>query len=175
MVDPYLGQINAVGFNFAPRGWSFCNGQLLPISQNTALFALLGTTFGGDGRTTFALPDLRGRSIVHVGSGAGLDHISWGQRGGRYETTLTTATMPSHSHIQKIQVNEEDGGTSDDPVNHFIGNSGSNAFNPAATADKFLASGNTANTGGGQPFNTRNPYLGVYVCIAMVGVFPSRS
>ena len=104
-MEPFLGQIQPFGFNFAPRGWAQCDGQILPISQNTALFSLLGTTFGGDGRTTFALPDLRSRSIVHIGTGAGLDNIKWGERGGATTHTLTLAQMPSHNHNVSVNVN----------------------------------------------------------------------
>lgn len=174
-MEPFLGQIQAFGFNFPPRGWAFCDGQLLPIAQNTALFSLLGTTFGGDGRTTFGLPDLRGRSIVHVGNGPGLDTITWGERGGRYEVGLSTQNIPAHSHNQLIPINDEDGGTTDDPNGAYIGNSGSAAFNSTPTANKYLAQTKTGNTGGGIPFNSRNPFLGVYVSIAMQGIFPSRS
>jgi len=97
-MEPFLGQIQPFGFNFAPRGWAKCDGQLLPISTYSALFSLIGTTFGGDGRTTFGLPDLRGRSIVHIGNGPGLSSISWGQRGGVENIYITQANMPSHSH-----------------------------------------------------------------------------
>ena len=98
MAEPFIGQIQIFGFNFPPRGWSFCDGQLLPIAQNTALFSLLGTTFGGDGRTTFGLPDLRGRVAIHPGTGPGLPPVTWGQRGGAASTVLTTNQMPNHNH-----------------------------------------------------------------------------
>jgi len=98
-LDPFIGQIQAFGFNFAPRGWSLCDGQLLAISSNTALFSLIGTAFGGDGRTTFGLPDLRGRTAVHVGRGPGLSNITWGQRGGRENVNLTIQELPAHNHI----------------------------------------------------------------------------
>ncbi len=102
--EPFIGQITAVGFGFAPRGWATCDGQLLPISQYSAVFSLLGTTFGGDGRTSFGLPDLRGRSAVHVGSGPGLSNIRWGDRGGSETHTLTLAQMPPHSHAASTSV-----------------------------------------------------------------------
>ena len=98
MPNPFIGQVNYIGFNFAPRGWALCDGQLLPIASNTALFSLLGTAFGGDGRTTFALPDLRGRTPLGVGNGAGLNDVTWGQRGGSENVTLTVAQIPSHNH-----------------------------------------------------------------------------
>ncbi|MFT5780263.1 MAG: microcystin-dependent protein [Crocinitomicaceae bacterium] len=174
-MEPYIGQIQAFGFNFAPRGWSTCSGQLLAIAQNTALFSLLGTTFGGDGRTTFGLPDLRSRSIVGVGQGPGLDNVTWGEKSGHYTQTLTTQNLPAHSHVEQIAVNDQDGATGDDPKNAFLGNPGTFAFNAAASPGAFLGAGSTANTGGSQPFNSRNPFLGLYVCIAMVGIFPPRS
>ncbi|MHC4955882.1 MAG: phage tail protein, partial [Planctomycetota bacterium] len=96
--EPFIGQIQQFGFNFPPRGWAHCDGQLLPISSNTALFSLLGTTFGGDGRTTFGLPDLRGRIAKHVGTGPGLSPVTWGQRGGAETVVLNTGNMPSHTH-----------------------------------------------------------------------------
>ena len=174
-MDPFIGQIQPFGFNFPPRGWAKCDGTLLPISSYTALFSLLGTTFGGDGRTTFALPDLRGRSIVHIGSGPGLDTITWGERGGRISETLTVANLPAHHHAQQIAVNGQDGANTDDPVNGFIGNSGANAFNTAANPNEFLGAGNTGNQGNSQAFNIRNPFLGINVCIALQGIFPSRN
>lgn len=189
-MEPFLGQIQPFGFNFAPRGWAFCDGQLLPIAQNTALFSLLGTTFGGDGRTTFALPDLRGRSIVHCGNGAGLSTITWGERGGRENVTLNQMNMPSHSHAlvngtanvtvystesSGNEVNESDGGN-----NGFSTGGSTPAIyqESPTTADHVggvVISGSTNLTGGSQAFNIRNPFLGIYVSIAMQGIFPSRS
>jgi microcystin-dependent protein len=166
-MEPFLGQIQAFGFNFAPRGWAMCQGQLLPINQNTALFSLLGTTFGGDGRTTFGLPDLRSRSIVGMGQGPGLDNISWGERGGTISHTMTVAQMPNHTH--NIGVSSETGEESN-PVGKHIASHAA-AFNEDANGN--LAA--PQSQGSGQSFNIRNPYLGINVCIAMVGVFPSRS
>ncbi|MCI5084171.1 MAG: tail fiber protein, partial [Saprospiraceae bacterium] len=153
-MNPFIGQIQAFGFNFAPRGWAFCHGQLLAISANTALFSLLGTTFGGDGRTTFALPDLRSRSIRGVGSGPGLDHVSWGERGGRYEVTLSVSNLPSHNHTGEIAF----GGSANGAIgsNKYLAANtiGTNIFADAVTPAR---SGNgaveTNNTGGSQPFN----------------------
>ena len=189
-MEPFLGQIQAFGFNFAPRGWALCNGQLLPISANTALFSLLGTTYGGDGRTTFALPDLRGRSIVHVGTGAGLTPVSWGQRGGSERVTLTVAEMPNHNHMlqngtAKVEVfttNNGDVSADSDGGANGLGTAGSmpDIFreNPVNGSDQIggvKVSGTTNTTGGNQPFGIRNPYLGIYVSIATTGIFPSRS
>jgi len=166
-MTPFLGQIQAFGFNFAPRGWAFCAGQLLAISQNSALFSLLGTTFGGDGRTTFGLPDLRSRSIVGMGHGAGLDNISWGERGGAINHTLTVAQMPSHSH--NIAVNSAGGDEANPAGSHIAGHAG--GFSEDANANLAAPS----HTGGSQAFNIRNPFLGINVCIATTGVFPSRN
>ncbi|MCR9172213.1 MAG: tail fiber protein [bacterium] len=188
-MEPFLGQIQPFGFNFAPRGWALCNGQLLSIAANTALFSLLGTTYGGDGRTTFALPDLRGRSIVHVGSGPGLDHISWGERGGYYEANITTSHMPNHSHLltngmANVRVFTTDNGDAiaeTDNGNNSLGTAGTmpDIYRENPTAGDYLGgvqiSGTTNATGGSIPMNIRNPFLGIYVSIAMVGIFPSRS
>lgn len=174
-MEPFIAQIQPFGFNFAPRGWAQCNGQLMPIAQNTALFSLIGTTFGGDGRTTFALPDLRGRSIVHIGTGPGLETITWGERAGSSSHTLSILNLPTHTHTQLIPVNNEDGASSEDPENNFLGISGSNLYNTTATSNKFLGTSVTTPTGGGQPFYSRDPFLGINVCIALVGIFPSRS
>ncbi len=169
-MEPYVGQIQPFGFSFPPRGWAFCDGTQLPIAQYTALFSLLGTTFGGDGRVTFALPDLRGRYIRHVGTGPGLDHVSWGERGGDYELTITTSHMPSHTHNYTPQASSS-GPDQDDPANHY----------PATgtfyheTADEVMGSSTTAATGGGQPINSLNPFLGIYVSIALTGIYPSRN
>ena len=172
-MEPFIGQIQAFGFNFPPRTWAFCDGQLLAISNNTALFSLLGTTFGGDGRTTMALPDLRSRSIVHVGHGPGLSQISWGQRGGVETIALTTSNMPSHNHTTTMNV----GGTAEESgAGHFIGTSGT-IFAEDAVSGSTLNAGaiTSANNGGSQPYNNRNPFLGIYVCIALQGIYPSRS
>jgi microcystin-dependent protein len=171
-MEPFIGQIQAFGFNFAPRGWAFCNGQLLPISQNTALFSLLGTTYGGDGRTTFALPDLRGRSMVHYGQGPGLSSIQIGSRGGNENTTLSVVNLPSHSHPVSVAVNTENGEESSS-TSYLSSNAG--GFNEAPTAGAVLAGVTSASAGGGQPFSNRDPYLGINVCIALQGIFPSRN
>jgi microcystin-dependent protein len=171
-MEPFIGQIQAFGFNFAPRGWAFCNGQLLPISQNTALFSLLGTTYGGDGRTTFALPDLRGRSMVHYGQGPGLSPIQIGSRGGNENTTLNVGNLPSHNHPVSVAVNTGNGEESSS-TSYLSSNAG--AFNEAPTAGAVLAGVTSAPAGGGQPFSNRDPFLGINVCIALQGIFPSRN
>ncbi len=174
-MDPFIGQIQPYGFNFAPRSWALCDGQLMAISSNTALFSLLGTTFGGDGRTTFALPDLRGRSIVHVGRGPGLSTITWGQKGGSEQLNIRIQNLPSHSHTQLIPINDDEEANTDDPNNAVIGNSGNPRFYPNPSTGKFLRQSQTSNVGNSQPINIRNPFLGIYVCIALFGIFPSRS
>lgn len=171
-VEPFIGEIMMFGGNFCPRGWATCQGQLLQISQHQALFSLLGTMYGGDGRTTFGLPDLRGRSPIGVGTGPGLFPQTWGQRGGSENFTLTSAQLPPHSH--SIPVNSA-GGTSDNPVNNFMASNseGIKHYSPTAGTSEF--GGGTANSGGGQSVNKRSPYLAISFCIALVGTFPSRN
>jgi len=171
-MEPFIGQIQAFGFNFAPRGWAFCDGQLLPIASYTALFSLLGTTFGGDGRTTFALPDLRGRTIVHPGHGPGLNTVTWGQKSGVEQVTLTTMNMPSHNHNSSVAVNVGAGEASS-PTGYLAAHTGAFAEDPSSGAN--LAGVSNLNVGGNQAFNIRNPYVGIYTSIALVGVFPSRN
>lgn len=180
MSEPFLGEIKIVGFNFAPRGWALCSGQLLPIASNTALFSLLGTAFGGDGRTTFALPDLRGRSALHVGQGAGLSNVSWGQRGGTEDVTLTTSQIPSHYHSStNLRVGASSGdANTDDPDGSILAVTAEDTFR-GANANIIMGptsvTGNTDNTGGSRSHTNRPPYLGVYHVIALTGIFPSRS
>ncbi|OEJ98868.1 phage tail protein [Flavivirga aquatica] len=184
-MEPFLAEIIMFAGNFAPRGWALCNGQLLPIAQNTALFSLLGTTYGGDGRTTFALPDLRGRIAMHEGTGPGLSPVRLGQRGGSELVVLTTNELPNHNHSGStlngsVSVNEVDG-YSDEPAGRNIGISPTDTpYNDKVTdrtmaADSVNITGNTSNTGGSRPFSIRNPYLGVNYIIALQGIFPSRS
>lgn len=194
-MEDYIGTIKTFGFNFAPVGWSTCDGQLLAISTHQALFSLLGTTFGGDGRTTFALPDLRGRSIVHVGSGPGLSTIRWGEKGGREQVYMTVSNLPSHHHslvdgmarvLTSTVINTASNGETNEPDsgNNVFGGGGSslaiysepplnNDFVGGVTSISHI-SGITSNAGGNLPLDIRNPFLGLYVCIAMVGIFPSR-
>lgn len=166
-MEPFIGQILLFGFNFAPRGWAFCNGQLLPINQNSALFSLLGTTYGGDGRTTFGLPNLQGRVPMHFGQGPGLANRALGQTGGTQNITLGVNNLPVHNHA--ILAKAE--GDTDNPTGLFIAGDGTNSF--GTTEDTQLA--NTANTGSGQAFSNEQPFQVVNYCIALVGIFPSRN
>lgn len=169
MADPFLGEITLFGGNFAPRGWAFCDGSLLSIASNTALFALIGTIYGGDGRTTFALPDLRGRAPIHMGHGPGLTDRSQGENGGTEQNILTVGQMPSHGHA----LNSKEEANSDTPVGTFIAGSGSNSF--GTTADKQMSPTAVGAAGGNQPINNMQPYLAVNYIIALQGIFPSRN
>jgi microcystin-dependent protein len=195
--EPFLGQIETFGFNFAPRGWTFCDGQLLQISQFSAVFSLLGTTFGGDGRVTFGLPDLRGRVAIHPGQGPGLSRITWGQKGGTENHTLTQAQMPSHNHVATLHATNERGDSEypndvvGDPPVEFRNVLASkartkiykveppqvDASSPPPVVVKPMSpkSITVANTGGNQQFNIRDPFLGIYHSIALSGIFPSRN
>ncbi|MEZ4991314.1 MAG: tail fiber protein [Saprospiraceae bacterium] len=172
-MTPFIGQIQAFGFNFPPMGWTFCDGQLLPISQYSALFSLLGTTFGGDGRTTFALPDLRGRSAVHVGTGPGLSNIRLGERAGRETVTLTVANLPSHNHAVRATT---DDGTLDEPAaGSRFGTAGTTVYAASGSSTVAMANDTTTNTGSNSSFNIRNPFQGIPYSIALQGIYPSRS
>ena len=171
MSEPFLGMIAIYPYNFAPRGWAFCQGQILPIAQNTALFSLLGTTFGGNGQTTFALPDLRGRVPNSSGQGPGLSSYDLGQVGGTENTTLTINNMPGHNHTVAANGGDADSGK---PSGRVLANS--SATNFASAPDGTLM--NPAminNTGGSQPFSILGPYLTLNFCIALEGIFPSRN
>ena len=174
MSEPFLGEIAMFGGNFAPRGWAFCSGQLLPIASNEALFSLLGTTYGGDGRTTFALPDMRGRVPMHPGTGPGLTPRRLGQRLGTEIHTLNLTEMPSHNHSPVMRANATSGGFAT-PTGNVLGNDA--IYTRGGTADVSLGSTSiiSNNVGGGQPFNIMQPSLGVNCIIALQGVFPSRS
>jgi len=187
-MDPFIAQIIMFGGNFAPRGWAFCNGQLLAISSNTALFSLLGTTYGGDGRTTFGLPDLRGRVSIHPGTGPGLSTVALGQRGGTETHVLTVAEMPAHAHDGSslggttTMACADGDGNSNDASGNVLANASSGTPYTSNLADDTLGStgavsisGNTGDQGSGQAFSTRDPYVGVNYIIALQGLFPSRS
>lgn len=172
MSEQYIGQIQTFGFNFAPRSWAFCDGQILPIAQYTALFSLLGTTYGGDGRTTFGLPDLRGRRMTGVGNGPGLNPISWGERRGAVERTLTSAEMPSHNHHIAVTESAAD---EEDPTDNFLAATSEATYKASGNGTLLNGQSAVSNTGDGQPFSIVNPFLGVYTSIALQGTYPSRS
>lgn len=187
MSEPFLGEIRMVGFNFAPVGWMLCNGQILPINQYTALFSLLGTTFGGNGTTTFGLPNLQGRVPVCAGNGAGLNPVVWGEMGGSASATILTGNLPVHTHTVTPPVSNANA-TASSPVNGYPavdvttlsgGERGETAATMSYAAASVLgqnaASYQTGATGGGLPISTAPPYLGVYFIIAFNGIFPSRS
>ena len=163
MAEPFLSEIRLFSFNFPPKGWAFCNGQLLPINQNQALFSLLGTTYGGNGQTTFALPDLRGRYAMHVGNGHTL-----GEKAGSESVTLNQQQMPQHLHFMQAANKEADLSI---PGGNLLGNF-NNGYR-AATNLTTLLGGTVTNTGGSQPHNNMAPYLAINFCIALQGVFPS--
>ncbi len=184
MSDPFLGEVRVVGFNFAPQGWALCQGQLMPISQNTALFSLLGTTFGGDGVNTFALPDYRGRSAVGMGAGPGLAPISQGQLEGVEQISIQASQMPSHTHATGCAPAASAApATLASPANAVpaIGSPGPRAeynnYAPASAADVSMAplAISIQAAGGGQPLPLRNPYVGSNFIIALQGIYPSRN
>ena len=174
-IDPFVAEIRIFGFNFAPSGWAQCNGQLIPISQNTALFSLLGTTYGGNGQSNFALPDLQGNAAMHAGQGQGLSNRDLGEMSGSQTVTLLISEMPVHTHATPIAKNA---GGQADPTGNMWGTS-----NAAKVAAFFYApTGPTVNmnpaafalTGGSLPHNNLMPYLILNFCIALQGVFPPR-
>jgi microcystin-dependent protein len=166
MPTPYLGELKVISWNYAPPGWAFCNGQFLPINQNQALFSLLGTTYGGNGQTTFALPDLRGRTPLHVGQG-----LILGQKGGEEAHTVTQSEMPQHLHRANATTNAA---TLDSPANNVLAELNVNAYGPANSLVA-MNPGIVTNTGGSQPHENRQPYAVLNVIIALQGVFPSRN
>ena len=170
MSEPFIGEIRLFPYPFAPRGWALCNGQLLGISQNTALFALIGTIYGGDGRSTFALPDLRGRVAISSGEGPGLSTYDLGEVGGAESVSLTESQMPAHNH--QVSVNGTSSGFRR-PGGRYLGRVSSPAYASSAD-DKTLNSGAIAQTGGDEPHENRPPHLTLNYCIALEGIFPSR-
>ena len=164
--EPYIAEVILFAGNFAPRGWAFCNGQILSIAQNTALFSLIGTTYGGDGQTTFALPDLRGRVPVQAGQGPGLPPVSLGEQGGAPSHTLTVNEMPQHQHQNGASAADQ---TTNRPTGGVVPSRGG-AYGPADSAGT-----STLGAGGSQPHNNMQPYLGLHYIIALEGIFPSRN
>lgn len=175
MADPFVAEIRIFPFNFVPKGWAWCDGQILPLSQNTALFSLLGTIYGGDGKSTFALPNLQGNAPMHPGQGPGLSLHDLGESGGSETVTLLQSQIPSHTHTMKANSGD---GISPTPTNNV-------SSGPGADRDLFLYKDGTSNTtmnpsssgisGGDQPHNNLMPYLTLNFCIALQGVFPPRT
>jgi microcystin-dependent protein len=167
MAEPFLSEIRIMSFNFPPKGWALCNGQFLPINQNQALFSLLGTTYGGNGQTTFALPDLRGRVPIHMGDG-----FTLGQAGGETAHTLSMSEMVAHTHFVNVS-SASTGGTAA-PSGNFLG-SANNMYHAVGAKLTTLNPGTISQVGGSQPHNNTQPYLTVSFCIALQGIFPSRN
>ena len=176
MSEPFIGEIIMFGGNFAPRGWSFCDGQLLAISSHSALFSILGTTYGGDGRVTFGLPDMRGRVPVHAGNGPGLTPRPLGQRSGQEIVTLTTNQIPSHNHSVAMHLAAGTANTTTG-ANNPIGNiAGANIFdNEDDVGNKTLKGIVQQNVGGNQWHTNEQPYLTVNFIVALLGLYPSRN
>lgn len=171
MADPFVAEIRIFPFNFAPRGWAWCDGQLLPLSQNTALFSLLGTTYGGNGKSNFALPDLQGRAPMHPGQGPGLSLHDLGETGGSETVSLLESEMPAHSHAASASLAD---GTNQTPVGEQLA-AGVGIGQYAAPGPLTSLSPNAlAPAGGDQPHNNLQPFLTFYFCIALQGVFPPR-
>jgi microcystin-dependent protein len=173
MADPFVAEIRIFPFNFAPRGWAWCDGQLLPLSQNTALFSLLGTTYGGNGKSNFALPDLQGRAPMHPGQGPGLSLHDLGETGGSETVTLLESEIPAHSH--SMSAVSQPGDLADPAGRSLARSSAGNPYQTVANQNIVqMAPEALAPAGGDQPHNNLQPYLTFYFCIALQGVFPPR-
>jgi microcystin-dependent protein len=167
MADPFLSEIRVVSFNFPPKNWAFCDGQLLPINQNQALFALLGTTYGGNGQTNFALPDLRGRVALHRGAGHTL-----GERAGEQAHTLSISELPTHTHVLSASPL---GGNQPTPAGNLLASTAPNALYGPAKGQTTLEPGTVTNVGGSQAHLNMQPFLALSFCIALIGIFPSQN
>lgn len=173
MADPFVAEIRIFPFNFAPKGWAWCDGQLMPLSQNTALFALLGTTYGGNGKSNFALPDLQGRAPMHPGQGPGLSLHDLGEMGGSETVTLLESEIPAHSHALRAS-NEEGTQGSVTPGIAVAASVGGQMYQTNTTNLTQMAPQSLSVAGGDQPHNNMQPYLTCYFAIALQGVFPPR-
>ena len=171
MATPFIGQIMMFGGNFAPLGWAFCDGSLQAISQNETLFALIGTTYGGDGQTTFALPDLRGRIPIHQGTGPGLSQYTIGQLGGVETVTLTAVQLGGHTHA--IQANNKSG-SSASPGGNIVAGTAANPYS-TGTGDVNMGAATIGAAGGSQPHSNMMPFLAVSFVISLFGIFPSQN
>lgn len=175
MQDPFLGEIALVAFNFEPIGWAFCNGQLLSIAQNQALFSLLGTTYGGDGVTNFALPDLRSRVPLHFGQGPGLSSYALGQSVGVESVALQTPQIPAHTHSYSPQASSQPGSTSTPNGALWAGSASGDTLYNSGASNTNMAPQTLGQTGGGQAHENRQPTLALNYIIALQGIYPSRS
>lgn len=172
-MDPFLAEIRIFGFSFPPRGWAFCDGQLLPIAQNTALFSLLGTTYGGDGKSNFALPNLQGQAPMHPGQGPGLSLHDLGESGGSNTVTLLSSETPGHTHNWMASAQTAQDRT---PANEvFARATGGDLYTADTSSIVQLAQGAITPSGGGQPHNNMQPYLVLNFCIALQGIYPPRT
>lgn len=167
MAEPFMGEIRLMSFNFAPQGWAECNGQFLPINQNQALFSLLGTQYGGNGQTTFALPDLRARIPMHMGRGHTL-----GEKGGENAHTVSISELPTHVHTLNGSSNA---GNALLPANNLLASSNNQFYQTNISSLVAMNANAVANTGGSQPHENRQPYLAILACIALQGIFPSQN
>ncbi len=167
MAEPFLSEIRMFSFNFAPRGWALCNGQILPINQNQALFALIGTTYGGDGRVTFALPNLQGRVPIHVGNGHTL-----GERAGEQAHTVSVAEMPAHTHVAQASAAA---GTQNVPANNMMLSQRAAEIYRAPSSPAPMVANTLSNAGGSQAHLNMQPFLALNFCIALQGIFPSQN
>ena len=172
-MDPFVAEIRIFPFNFAPRGWAFCNGQLMPISQNTALFSLLGTNYGGDGRSTFGLPNLQGAAAMHPGQGPGLSLRNLGETGGQDNVTLLQTQMPVHTHA--LEASNEIGEDRKAAGEAVARSTGGPLYGPLPATPAALAPESVTPIGGSQPHNNLMPCLIMNFCIALQGVFPPRT
>lgn len=181
-MDGFIGQICMFAGNFAPRNWSFCNGDIINIASNTALFSIIGTNYGGNGQTTFSLPDTRGRVVVGVGQAPGLSNYDSGQRGGSSATTITAAQMPAHTHgiaVTSMIHSNENASDNVSPASEFWGPATTNAYSTkvdtAMATDAISVNITLGNMGGSQPFDNSQPYLGMNYVICMFGMYPARN
>ncbi|MDM8350690.1 tail fiber protein [Pseudomonas sp. sp1636] len=181
-MESFIGTIQSFAFNFPPRGWSLCEGQLMAISQNTALFSLLGITYGGNGQVTFGLPNLQGRMPIGMGRGPGLPDYDWGEVGGTPLVTLTSSEMPMHTHAIQVQVagTPSAPATAPSTTNQYLGASGggpgsASIWSDALTESVPLGGAQAGMAGGSRPIDIMNPFLAINFSIAMLGIFPSRN
>jgi microcystin-dependent protein len=168
-ISPYIGDIMLIAFNFPPKNWALCNGQFLSIAQNQALFSILGTTYGGNGQTTFALPDLRDRVAIHMGQGPGLSNYAIGERSGEQAHTLSLAELPAHTHVAR---GSSAAGTSVSPAGMFAARNAAQIPQYGVNVDAIMGAGAISTVGGSQPHSNMQPYLGLNFVIALVGYFP---